>query len=50
LTDLDEGNLKYTTDFRRIYATLIRGWMGHDAVGAILNRDFDPLPVFAAAA
>lgn len=50
LTDLDEGNLRYTTDFRRVYATLIRGWMGHDAVGTILNKDFDPLPVFAAAA
>lgn len=50
LTDLDEGNLRYTTDFRRVYATLIRGWMGHDAVGSILNRDFDPLPVFARAA
>lgn len=50
LTDLDEGNLKYTTDFRRVYSTLIRGWMGHDAVGSILNKDFDPLPVFADAA
>ncbi|SMY06962.1 DUF1501 domain-containing protein [Flavimaricola marinus] len=46
LTDLDEGNLKYTTDFRRVYATLIRGWMGHDAVGTILSKDFEPLPVF----
>ena len=50
LTDLDGGNLKYTTDFRRIYSTLIRGWMGHDAVRTILNKEFDPLPVFAAAA
>lgn len=50
LTDLDEGNLKYTTDFRRIYATLIRGWMGHDTVGSVLSREFDSLPVFAAAA
>jgi uncharacterized protein (DUF1501 family) len=49
LTDLDEGNLRFTTDFRRIYATLIRGWMGHDAVGSILKKEFDPLPVFAAA-
>jgi uncharacterized protein (DUF1501 family) len=49
LTDLDEGNLRFTTDYRRIYATLIRGWMGHDAVGSILNKEFDPLPVFAAA-
>lgn len=50
LTDLDEGNLKYTTDFRRVYATLIRGWMGHDAVGTILSKDFEPLPVFRTSA
>lgn len=50
LTDLDDGNLKYTTDFRRVYATLIRGWMGCDADGTILNREFEPLPVFAAPA
>lgn len=49
LTDLDQGNLRFTTDYRRIYSTLIRGWMGHDAVGSVLSRDFDPLPVFAAA-
>lgn len=47
LTDLDDGNLKYTTDFRRIYSTLIQGWMGHDRPDAILHRGFDPLPVYA---
>lgn len=50
LTDLDEGNLKYTTDFRRLYSTLIRGWMGHDRVTEVLAHDFAPLPVFARAA
>jgi uncharacterized protein (DUF1501 family) len=50
LIDLDDGNLKYTTDFRRIYATLIRGWMGHEGTAAILNDDFTPLPVFDRAA
>jgi uncharacterized protein (DUF1501 family) len=49
LTDLDDGNLRFTTDFRRIYATLIRGWMGHDATSSVLSKEFDPLPVFAAA-
>jgi len=49
LTDLEQGNLKFTTDYRRIYATLIRGWMGHNEVGNILKKEFDPLPVFAAA-
>ena len=50
LTDLDEGNLKFTTDYRRIYATLIGGWMGHDKVASILKDDFSPLPVFTGAA
>jgi uncharacterized protein (DUF1501 family) len=47
LTDLDDGNLKFTTDYRRIYSTLIRGWMGHDQVAQVLKDDFAPLPVFA---
>ena len=28
LTDLDDGNLKMTTDFRRVYATMIDEWLG----------------------
>ena len=48
LTDLDEGNLRFTTDYRRLYATLIRGWMGNDQAAAILKDDFAPLPLFAA--
>jgi uncharacterized protein (DUF1501 family) len=28
LTDLDDGNLKMTTDFRSVYATMIREWLG----------------------
>lgn len=31
LSDLDEGDLKYHTDFRRIYATLLDGWLGCDS-------------------
>ncbi|MDR0809967.1 MAG: DUF1501 domain-containing protein [Gemmobacter sp.] len=50
LTDLDDGNLKFTTDYRRIYATLIGGWMGHDKVSAILKDDFSPLALFDRAA
>ncbi|NMA99496.1 MAG: DUF1501 domain-containing protein [Phyllobacteriaceae bacterium] len=46
LTDLDDGNLKYTTDYRRIYSTLIQGWMGHAQSSAILRNDFSPLPIF----
>ncbi len=48
LTDLDDGNLKMTTDFRRVYATAIQEWLGcHDAE-AILKGRFEPLGVFAA--
>ena len=47
LTDLDEnGDLKMTTDFRRVYATMIKGWMGYDDTHAILNGDYAPLPIF----
>lgn len=46
LTDLDDGNLKFTTDYRRIYSTLIHGWMGHEHTSAILRDDFKPLPIF----
>ncbi len=46
LVDLDDGNLRHTTDFRRVYATLIRDWMNHSDVSAVLGRDFEPLGVF----
>ena len=26
--DLDDGNMKMTTDFRRVYATMIDEWLG----------------------
>ncbi len=42
LTNLDEGDLKYTVDFRNIYATLLRDWLKADDV-AILGRKFDSL-------
>jgi uncharacterized protein (DUF1501 family) len=30
LTDLDEGDLKYTTDFRAVYGGVLSGWLGAD--------------------
>lgn len=50
LTNLDEGNLIYTTDYRRIYSTLIHGWMGHEHPSAILRDEFKSIPLFARAA
>jgi uncharacterized protein (DUF1501 family) len=46
LTDLDDGNLKMTTDFRRVYATVIKEWLGYDDTQAILKGRFEPLGVF----
>jgi uncharacterized protein (DUF1501 family) len=46
LTDLDDGNLKMTTDFRRVYATMIKEWLGYDDTAAILKGPFDSLGVF----
>jgi len=45
LVDLDDGNMRHTTDFRRVYATLIREWMNHADVSAVLGRDFETLGV-----
>jgi uncharacterized protein (DUF1501 family) len=47
LTDLDDGNLKMTTDFRRVYATMIRDWLGYKDPESILKGSFDSLPLFA---
>jgi uncharacterized protein (DUF1501 family) len=40
LSDLDAGDLKYHTDFRRVYATLLDGWLGCDSK-AVLNGSFE---------
>ncbi|MGD2140216.1 MAG: DUF1501 domain-containing protein [Burkholderiales bacterium] len=48
LTELDEGgNLVYTTDFRRVYATAISGWLGYSNTASLLNGEFEPFPVFS---
>jgi hypothetical protein len=48
LTELVLGdNLAYTTDFRRVYATAISGWLGYRNTKALLKGDFEPFPAFA---
>jgi uncharacterized protein (DUF1501 family) len=42
LTDLDQGDLKYNTDFRSVYATLLDKWMGVDSERVLGDR-FDDL-------
>ena len=47
LTDLDEnGNMKYTTDFRQVYATLIEGWLGYADSKSLLSGQFNTFPLF----
>ena len=48
LTDLDDGNMRFTTDFRRVYATMIGSWLGYPDVRAVLKDDFAPLAIFPA--
>ena len=47
LTDLDEGDLKMTTDFRTVYATMMKEWMGLSDAKSVLKADFPTLGAFA---
>jgi uncharacterized protein (DUF1501 family) len=44
LTDLDKGEPKMTTDFRRVYATLLADWLA--VKGDVLGGAYDPLKLF----
>jgi uncharacterized protein (DUF1501 family) len=44
LTDLDEGDLVHTTDFRSVYATAIERWLGADAP-KVLGARYPLLPL-----
>jgi len=47
LTDLDSGdNLIFTTDFRRVYATMISGWLGYRGTRELLHADFESFDMF----
>src|SRR6202165_1196689 len=49
LTQVDGGGkLIHTTDFRRVNATMIAGWLGHRDTRELLNGDFEPFPIFPA--
>jgi uncharacterized protein (DUF1501 family) len=45
LTDLTDGDLKTTIDFRRVYATLLEDWLGLGS-HKTLNGTFEPMPLF----
>jgi uncharacterized protein (DUF1501 family) len=42
LAKLDDGDIKYTTDFRRVYATMLDQWLNCDSA-AVLNNKFENL-------
>ena len=46
LTDLDNGDLKYQIDYRRVYAEVLNRWLGVKSA-PIVGEDFEPLSVFA---
>jgi uncharacterized protein (DUF1501 family) len=44
LSDLDNGDLRYHTDFRRVYATLLDGWLDCDS-RTVLGERFESVPL-----
>jgi uncharacterized protein (DUF1501 family) len=46
LTDLDQGDLKHTVDYRSVYSALLGSVLGIDPA-AVLGRSFAPVPVMA---
>ena len=47
LTKLDAGdNLIYTTDFRRVYGTMISRWLGYHDTRRLLNGEFETFDLF----
>jgi uncharacterized protein (DUF1501 family) len=42
LTDLIDGDLKFTVDFRSVYATILNKWLGADDA-VILGNQFEKL-------
>ena len=46
LTDLEDGDPKFLTDYRQVYATMLEDWLGWKSE-AILGKRFAKLPVIA---
>jgi uncharacterized protein (DUF1501 family) len=44
LSDLEMGNLKFTTDFRRVYATVLDQWLGVDS-RKVLGGKYEPVEI-----
>lgn len=49
LVDLDDGDLKHTVDFRRVYATLLENWLGVESTLVLPGpARFETLPLIRA--
>jgi len=46
LSDLDEGDLKFKTDFRSVYSAVLKDWFAADA-SKVLGAEFKHLPILA---
>jgi len=46
LTDLDNGNLRMSLDFRSVYASVLSDWLGWNA-DTLLGGTWPRLPLFA---
>jgi uncharacterized protein (DUF1501 family) len=46
LSDLDHGDLKFNTDFRSVYGTVLEHWLGTPSQ-VVLGRKFSNLPIIA---
>ena len=44
LTDFDFGDLKFNTDFRNVYGTVLKHWLGAPSA-TVLGRKFPSLPI-----
>jgi uncharacterized protein (DUF1501 family) len=42
LDDLDDGDVKFHTDFRRVYATVLQQWLGQSSQIPLAGQ-YDPL-------
>ncbi|MDA1049680.1 MAG: DUF1501 domain-containing protein [Planctomycetota bacterium] len=47
LTDLEDGDLKFHTDFRQVYATVLESWLGWPSK-SVLDGSYDPVDAFEA--
>jgi len=47
LSDLDQGDLKMSIDFRRVYATILKDWLGIEPA-PVLGGTYAPAELFKA--